>query len=562
MAAVENLENAVRATAAQYHLSKNLSPHIKVSDGEFRDVSLKQHQIAVIPETHSIAVITPIATQTSFNGQNVDFRIIKGSVQLLEDFVAQMQITETSGANSVTPTNPWFFFQYIELWGNAGNDKVQTLYPEQMLHHFGAFMTDEQQKRIANNNNFTLPNYQNESALPASGTYGYMTPILGNFFAQNNGIFIPGLGDDFLVRVWLRSGIVKSGSGTIGLTKIQLQTETRVITGQEYDEYAYDYKGIVEIDYLDTTRFTISQAFAAGSQTKIQLSPIIGWASYFFYVLRVNNSSVANDAIMKFETQGTGILGALVEIDSPSGIIISGNVPFYADYLLNIESGKHFPGKLHRFLNMYPLVFGDPMAAESKVIHKGFLSFTGNEFINLTPSSAGVAETPELQTITPFNPINSTATAASAGNTAISVSGYLPDGTYISGSTKTYIFNAAILTNWGADLQTIFNQYPGYAGQPITVAVTGNAFNNTAGITITLSNLPLGWVSGSINFYATNTTLTNGTVVLVGNTVVTTPGVAKTGFTNATLNLDVYARMFRHAHINKGRFEVFSIRAQ
>ena len=560
MAALDNLESAIRMLPKANFIPAKSLFSMTSRAGDSWGPSVKAHQIDIIPDTHSIASIPPIAAQTVFTGQSMDYRIIKGCVQNLKDLVWQVQITETGGTNPATPVNPFFFVQYIEFWANGGNDKVQTLYPEQMLYHLGSFLTNEQQQRVCLLNGISPINYQNENPIAASGTYTFFLPLLGNFIAANDGLWVPGLANDFLVRIWLRNGIVKSGSGTLGLTKSNLLLETEVVTSAEAADHDKDYMGVVEMDYLDTTRFTISQTFTAGAQARIQLSPFIGWCSYLYYLIRASNTNVANDAILKCETQGTSTLGALVEIDSPSGIIISGNVPFFPDYYLGLETAKHFPGTFNQNLNFYPLVFGDPMAAEHKVIHKGFLNFTGTEFITLTPGSTS-AETAEVTTMVPYNGIAGAAVAATSGTTWISVEGILPNGQYLSYTAGPVAYNATT-ASITALLLPAFSWSIGYAGQPIVCTVGGSGFNNTAGVTFTLSNLPKNYQTYSITFALTNCTLSNGTVLLTSQLTKTTAGVPQLGFNSGTYNLDVYGRFFRHCHIRNGKFEVSSIMAQ
>lgn len=529
------------------------------------------------PKLHAFSQIQPLSQPSTFNGNTVDFRIIKGSVGLLKNLEIQFKVTETGGSNPIQLVQPFFFVQWIEFWCNGGNDLIQRLYPVQMLFHFGAFFTQEQQERLAEfNNNFANDNaasgnfgYWGEEVIPASGTATYTMPLLGNFFAMCDGVFFPGLQDDFIVRVWLASNVLKGPgpvyttvtAGTVGLTNMTLNILHEAWDSATQNKELGTYRqNVIHKDYLDTLRYTNSIAFTKGTASSWQLSPFIGLCPYIVVTFRASNSSPTADAWTTFFPLGNTNLGTLIEIDDAVGTDITGSTPMPSDWVLGSNSVRHFPGAMTATVPLYPIVFGEPVGAEIRTDHNGFIRFTGQEYIRITPASTSTAEVGELWTMQ---------VVATGGAATSPTSGTWQLGMFGKVST-VFTYNHAL--TGASSVQTAVNvmlQYTqGANGQPIICTVGGTTFSGaTTGITFTFTNMKKSQVP-SLNGEGPTIVMSDliaSSANLFPLAVLTTPGAAAIGFallasaSPVTLNLDIFARTYRSVNIRQGRFELLKL---
>jgi hypothetical protein len=97
-----------------------------------------------------------------------------------------------------------------------------------------------------------------------------------------------------------------------------------------------------------------------------------------------SSTAVAAGAIYNFASQGTANTGAAVEIDSSTGTNLLQSTSLAPDYILNFDSVQHFQGPITNVLNLYPIVFGNPVSAEQDCVRDGGLYFSGKELIKWT----------------------------------------------------------------------------------------------------------------------------------------------------------------------------------
>jgi hypothetical protein len=357
---------------------------VQKSDG--RTVTVPRDQLIMVPEMTQVAYLPSLTTPGSFNGNYFDFKLVKGQYGIIKDISLDWVLSETGNVNSITVEPAPYLVQRIELRGNSGNVLIQTLMAEQMMFHFGTLLTQEQQQRLAANANISLTNYKSAGSIAAGSTVHYFWPLLGNFITQNGGLYFPGLNDDFYIRIYTRSGVTVTGSGTLGITGVNLIIEYDETPDMVKNDLAAQFRGaVLERNFLETVNYTTNQTFTAGTATSLQLSPLIGICPYLFYGFR---SSYAAASIATWTSQGIAAKGAAVEIDEASGRNITGQSPWYPDYLITYPSAEYTPGPLSATIPMYPLFFGDILAAENKVIRKGAINFSGTEYIKVTPDSS------------------------------------------------------------------------------------------------------------------------------------------------------------------------------
>lgn len=313
-----------------------LKPKVQVQDENGKVVSVSTEQIATIRRLHAVATITPQQLGSTFSGQQVDFRIRPGDVQLVRDIALSLKLSNSDGSNTVTPVNSAFWWTQIEIWANGGDTKLQTLYPESSLFLFGSMYSTEQQTRLAQLANFTTAAYAGETAIGTSASATYVLPIPGNLFPQI-GIYGPALTGDLIVRVFLRNGIVKAGTGTIVLTSMNLLVEHQLIPESDKMELLKEYASSVqEMNFLDTLQLVKSATYTASTSVSEQLTPFLGLCPYMLVCFR-SSTAVASGVIYAFASIGSANTGAAIEIQSSTGTNLLQSSVYDPAYLLSYD---------------------------------------------------------------------------------------------------------------------------------------------------------------------------------------------------------------------------------
>ena len=514
-------------------------------------------QLCGTPEMDQFSQLPCNQTNPTFGSgaTNYQFRMIRSSYTYIEDLSVSITLLNTDGTYSVTTCNPFFFFQQIEATGNGGNIHIQYLYPEGMYHYFANFLTTDQQIRLAPDLKINLANYAGKSAnVAAGGTSTFVIPLLGNFIAENKGLFFPGLSDDFVWNFQLGSQPVAyyAGASAAPLTVSSFNMNIH------YQEFPSNVKralmnlmqtSIIEYGFLETYRTpTAPVTYTAGTAVATTLSSIKGFTPYLIFGLRTSNVPAAN-AYTTFTPLGTYESGAGVELDAQGGRMITGQYPWPAEMLRNAESAKHFIGTGTRKIpGLYSLFFGNPSAAEINIRKDGGMLFTSFENLKLTFGAANVAETAEVWTIG----FNGTATA---GSYQISLNN-LGQGLefWNFGVTTAPIAYNANLAAINLALSKVLVNSIGYNGAPINCIATGTIPSSGSGLVLTLSNLPSNWINAGLVIDTGMTTATLATSVL------TTNGVPNSGgFTTGSYSLLLIQKLFCHMHIERGSFRVFTM---
>jgi hypothetical protein len=561
--ASQNIDNYVRSVRGTWVAATDLRQKVQQVDEDHGNmVWMDADQVVSFAEMTQIAQLTALNVPSSFQNASTffDFRLVKGNYGMINELTLQFTVTNADGSNGITTVHPFFFLDHIEFWGNGGADRIQYLYPEHMLFMLSSLMVNDQQLRWATDLQFNVLNYNaNTNNVPAGSTQTFAFPLLGNFITQQGGLYFPGLMDDFIVRVYLRQNVLAAYAGStspaLTIGSVLLNVHYNELPSETRDQLMSHYKNsVLERTFLDTILFQYSSAYSAGSNNSQQLTAFIGLFPYFIWGLRSSLSST-NNAITTFTPIGNTQSTGTVEIDEPSGRNISGQTPWYGSFWTGIESTKVLPGPgTSRIPGLYPFALGDIVAAENRVIKKGMINFSGQEYLNIKPGSSAGSETAEVWTLgSVLASTFATATAATAGQYWIEFRGI---------NVGPFAYNAAVTAT--GPIQTQLNQLlantVGFNGQPIVATVGGNTgglSNATPQVTVTLSNLPTNWAALPPAL-AVMGPLSNGTVALVPTATLTTAGVPRSsGFVNGTYTLSVWGRPFRHMHIDHGKFKIF-----
>jgi len=535
-------------------LQQNLS---RVNDEEAGQILVNSSQINSIPQMDQFSLLPCSQNNPTFGSgaTNYQFRMVKGAYTFIEDFSISVVVVNADNTYPVTTCNPFFFFQQIEATGNGGNVHIQYLYPEGMWHYFANYLTNDQQLRLAADMRISHLTYLGRpNNIPAGATVQFVIPLLGNFVAENGGLYFPGLSDDFVWNFQLGSQPVASYAGAnaapLSVSNFNLNIH--------YQEYPSDVKkalgrmmqsSVIEYGFLESYRTPLAPVtYTAGSSVITTLSSIKGFTPYLIFGLRSNNSPTSN-GYTTFTPLGDYSSQATVEIDAQGGRMITGQYPWPADMLRNIESAKHFPGPgTRRIPGLYSIFFGSPTAAEMSVRKEGGMYFTSFENINIKCGAAATAETPEVWTITPSG---TASTASTYWQITLTNLGSSAEVANLAVTTAPLAYNAS-LAQINAALKAVLVNTVGFNKNPINVVATGTLFSSgTGGLVLTISNQPDTWINAGI--------LIIGNLGVTFQNVLTTNGIPQTGgFTTGSYSLLLLQKLFCHTHIDNGYWKVYT----
>lgn len=342
----------------------------------------------------SIVTVLPSTTTvpTTFNGAKVDFRLTKGIVPNIKTLWMKWNISNSSGAQTVTVVPAPYLCSRIEFLVNGGSLLAQTLYPETMNHRFAALLSTEDQTRIAQTANLGIgASYgQSLAAIAISSTVQYYWPLLGNFFE-----YLPGDGfdmnhhsSDIVIRFWLQNGTAASqtaGTGTVVLNSLQLVVES--IVKPDKDNYHPD-SGMIRIPCLDVVNQSQTIALTAGTSLPIKLNALNGLYPYLLLGVRATPVVATANAYPLFITLGDGAAGATLDLLDQNQQSLQGNTPIDPTFLLTQIVPKRFPGLIPSTIFLYPIIAYNPAVAEARAILNGTWNFTTNELLRILPSTA------------------------------------------------------------------------------------------------------------------------------------------------------------------------------
>lgn len=486
--------------------------------------------------------LTNIPTSFATPSTQITFQLKKDQgVGLIRDVKARVKLSATGAA--VTPLNLFMLFTSIEIWIGQGREKIQTLYPETMYHYYLNYFTKEQRDALDDYMNVSGPNYQNEETIASGATNTYIIPLFGNWIEQSGGLYLPSISEEIWIIFNLRTTPVKSGAGTLGLAGFVLLYDEQMVSPTEEAQLKNMWDtSVLEKNYIDTQKVTITDSFTNGIAWTKQVTALRGKAHGVLMTLRTPANAaplLANNGYLKTLDLGTNTGGFAIDITNAAGYSLVGNNPWWPDISRGFNAAKYFPGTYpHLFKNWYFLTFGDSMAAEEKAIRKGWFSFTGEEYWKITPGSAG-AEVGEVYTIG--------AGGGTTGNFRFEYNGK---------STPWYAFGIGFASVLPDINSFLLADTLGYDGTPIIATLTTGT-NIASTPTITFTNVPKG------GMYAKGTPLQ---IVISGENGITTcqmstqsvPQSGAATLSTTTCQLDIWAKMYRHCHIDRGTVKMFT----
>lgn len=551
-------------------------------------VTLRGAEKVVIENYQYVPVTLTLGQNSTYAigpAQEITFQLQQGQgYGLVKDILAQMKFV-TSGPVQLLALP--FLFTSIEFWSGSGKNKLQTLYPEQMMEYFANTTEVGQKKKMAHQFNFNVENYQDEYIQGSSGgsveTVTYTWPLFGNWLTVTNGVYFPTLAVDEIlwVKFFLRANPVKSGApANITMTNFQLLLyEQKLAPDDEMLVSDLWRKNVFRKDYLDNIIWQpVASTFTAATQYLQQMVAFIGKASYitfdlkstastgteFYYdtaaqagtqgALTQANTQITNNVFRRTQYLGKYQDGLLFDIRNATNQRINSDQAVQLDLLRFYDKSKWIPGDYASVTNQVIYQFGDMIAAEVGTVRKGYFPLTSNEYFALTPAPTN-AETAEVWTIQVQDNNSGTPTAINAisGSWAFTLMGM---------QSPPIAYNASLVTINGL-VYNLLSKTLGIDGTPVRCVVSGSLLSASAsaGLAFTFSNLPLDYGVGRLAATFEGLKLTASNINMIGtgnvstfiNTVFTTPGVCLRGFVTGTYQLTARAAVFRHFHMEGGR---------
>lgn len=579
--ATQNLDNAIKNNAKVWVNPAGANPYVEVSEPNGEVVAARAVQAQKVAQMESFVVVGQYGGSSTsgngnasggaaFAGQTVEFRFKPdGSIKWIEDVELEFQLKETAGSYAVTPAEVYNLFTRVEWYVNGAAEKWQTQYPIPMLHQMGSTLSQDQRIRVCEAAGLEPETLLTTRPIPASGTRKYTWPLFGNWIAQQGGIYLPAFAKsgEIGLRVYLASSGTKGGDydqvtaggvGTLGIQAFNIILETKAYPKTVDDTLEARYNGKVEMNFLDCVIQATNPSITAGTEYPVQLTAVSGMCPYALLAVRQNNTnnryissstttnvpnSGANNLLQAFEPIGHSNDGAYINVTDQIGNVIPGSFNWYPERLLGLDNAKHLPGRFSKQFPLYPLIFGDPMAAMRYASLEGFISFNNNEYLRFKTAASGT-ETGEVYTVTK----RGGGTPAS-GTVQFSIGGI---------STKPMVYNATKVVVQ-AEMNRICQYIPGANGCPIICTVGGSDLPSAMTFTFT-NQLPV-YKGGALSRQGKALSLCAN--IGAGTTdhatydcVLTTAGVPNEGFITGTYYVDLFCMLLRHSHwsASEGKF--------
>jgi hypothetical protein len=469
-------------------------------------------------------------------------RVNRGSAGLIKHVYVLVQYTVANAQVQLLPM-PWWFANGngINVRKSTDTEPAQQLFSEALIIHLNTF-ANEKFKQLADKMQTKIDGYNTPYLQP--GTYNAVLRLEGCWLED---VWIRDLNQDLNIELNFNpNGCLQAGTASnVTVNSVSIMLKQHELSEAKEREISSKFKsGVFKKNFISYNQFTVNQTITAGSQNTFQMSPIRNLNAFLFFGIRSSKASTGG-AVKQFLKLGDNLnVGTFEELDSSGRSVTL--LPIDAELALKENGFEYFDGELLRNnYNLYIIPHGHP----DKAIHgdaSGFQKYTSLEQLRLIPG-ATTSETARVVTILPESA--GTATAATGGTYQL---GYRKgDGTsYISGPIA---YNASQST---VNTAIVTMQIPN-----ISVAAGATNLNNTAGLTLTVTNQSLDGSDLAVNgaeWYVLNSSITNGTVNLTCNVADTTAGVVATGFTNGansgsgTYYLDVFGAVLRTITIDNG----------
>jgi hypothetical protein len=305
------------------------------------------------------------------NGAFTDY-YIQTYDALLYDFYLQVTLTETGGANSVTPVSAPLLVSYIQILGENSGVELQRLFGQSMWADLGLY-TNEDIQTISSKINMGT-NFQPLAAIAASGTATYTILPITNFFPYVK-LYTQPLNSYITIRVWWNGNSVFSGSGTLALSSSTLFAKYLDLPDKDKEQMrAYYMNNRIGFPVFTTINYNTSQTFTASNTYTLPMQSFNGEQAYMqiFFMSTITGSGWQTITY-------PGDTSTWSYLDSSNNSILSPQ-PLRGDIMRYEEIRGKFAGTFYVNVGAIPIMF-DPAISYALLqgIQSGYFLGTAKE---------------------------------------------------------------------------------------------------------------------------------------------------------------------------------------
>ena len=366
----------------------------KGPSGISRKFAVLPHQMRVHNHLNEIVTHvkdnTPAATAFTGGNNEVIFRIRQDACGRMIKNTLRIKITESAAAAmQLLPIYRWF--DRIEFRPEKGDEEQYRLYGDSLEELLRLSCTDEELKSLGRLSNINGLYYNGAGCThKASEVKWYSMPFPSIFDMVKLNPRL--LKTDYRLRIYVKTGIVASGSGTPQLTDIELISE--VENDNHNVEHVNDAhfntlaRHVPLIDFYEP-QLVEEQSVALASSTKYRVNLDSVRGDVGFMTLRVR-SSTANASYASMNNVDLGP-NALIDIESSTNKSLWSN-GINGDYLLFDLARKFFPNNYCGQSYTYIIPFCDnPLDAMFHGVSSGYMKFSDKKYLAITPDAAPVS---------------------------------------------------------------------------------------------------------------------------------------------------------------------------
>lgn len=466
---------------------------------------------------------------STFNGKDVEFRPKHEQMEMLDSHVFEFTLSETGGSNDVEVCPVQFFVKEIESKKNNGNVKAVRTYPEANYFISCGGFTESKQSTTYKKQMGLNDEYWTDGTIKAGSTRKFYLrfwesedEFINTYVKKDKGYT--------QITLTLADSVKSGGSGTVGISDIRLISKEirippKIRAGVDQPNRLQERRTLWWHEVRET-----AQVLTASTETEIDLNKIKGDCPFLLLAIRDQNYSATNSTNHQFHALGDG---ALINVKSYDKELLSLGSDMPIEYLQHNIWSEHLDTAKFAGRNLYLIPFCRSVKLAIQGSKNGYHRFDGSRknVLHIKPGAAG---TSQVQTINLNNAAND------GGYYQLSFKGDITDA-------LAYNANAAAIK---AALEALpsFKNYP---GKPLTVTASGAA---TTDFTLTFDSEA---VPPTDLVQLIPTSLNDGTVADYASTAITTEG--KQGWTTATVDLRVYAPIFRKIDRKGGVYRAYDM---
>jgi hypothetical protein len=367
-----------------------IHPHMTTPDR--KPVLVKPQHIMESAHVMDAYVLTPdrpVASNLLVAGGQVDFRVKSGGAFKIKHPVLGLNLSETGGSNSVTPTKIATSIKTCEVLFEGGT-KPGPIFTGTELFLGSMFLQQEKWSTIAPLQNTTAA-WGAPTAIAASGSKQYYLPLLGTWFDHVEP-HVATLAADIILRFTFHPS-VSAGTGTLALASggidLQFEQDHPTVEDQRRITKLHDDNGLHH-NYFDVVRLTGSQTFTAGVAADLELKGITGKIPFIIITLRASDSNTSEGLTTYTAIENTaGNSGSIDFLDQQKRSVLGANaIP--ASRLRYIDFAKHTTSQMTQALPVYLLSFAEDAAKAWRGASTafGYMYLSGLEILRITPSTS------------------------------------------------------------------------------------------------------------------------------------------------------------------------------